>query len=85
MPPEAPIRLRPSNMAFQLSPPPDVIFFMTDGLFDERAVDEIAKLNRQSGRNVQINTISFMDTSSEPLMRRIASDSGGRYRHVAGF
>jgi hypothetical protein len=73
------------QLAFQLSPPPDVIFFMTDGLFDERAVDEIANLNRQSGRNVQINTISFMDTSSEPLMRRIASDSGGRYRHVAGF
>jgi hypothetical protein len=71
--------------AFQLSPPPDVIFFMTDGLFDERAVDEIAQLNRQSGHNVQIHTISFLDTSSEPLMRRIASDSGGRYRHVAGF
>jgi hypothetical protein len=73
------------QLAFQLSPPPDVIFFMTDGLFDDRAVEEIANLNRQSGRDVQINTISFMDTSSEPLMRRIASDSGGRYRHVAGF
>ncbi len=71
--------------AFQLSPPPDAIFFMTDGLFEERVVDEVATMNRQSGRNVQINTISFMDTSSEPLMRRIASDSGGRYRHVAGF
>ena len=73
------------QQAFQLSPPPDVIFFMTDGLFDRRAVEEIASMNRQSGRNVQIHTISFMDTSSEPLMRRIASDSGGRYRHVAGF
>jgi hypothetical protein len=73
------------ELAFQLSPPPDVIFFMTDGLFTERAVDEIARLNRQSGRGAQIHTISFMDTSSETLMRRIASDSGGRYRHVAGF
>lgn len=73
------------ELAFQLSPPPDVIFFMTDGLFAERVVDEIARLNRQGGRSVQIHTISFMDTSSESLMRRIASDSGGRYRHVAGF
>jgi Mg-chelatase subunit ChlD len=71
--------------AFQLSPAPDAIFFMTDGLFEEHVVDHVAQMNRQSGREVQINTISFMDTSAEPLMRRIASDSGGRYRHVAGF
>ncbi len=73
------------ELAFRLNPPPDVIFFMTDGLFAERVVDEIAKLNRQGGRGAQIHTISFMDTSSESLMRRIANDSGGRYRHVAGF
>ncbi len=71
--------------AFGLSPPPDVIFFMTDGLFEENVVDEVAEANRATGRRVVIHTISFMDTSSEPLMRRIAADSGGRYRHVAGF
>lgn len=73
------------QQAFQLSPPPDAIFFMTDGLFEERAVDEVAQLNRRGGRNVQIHTISFLDAGPEPLMRKIASDSGGRYRHVAGF
>jgi hypothetical protein len=71
--------------AFQLSPPPDAIFFMTDGLFEDQVVGEVAVLNQRSGRKVQINTISFMDTSSEQLMRAIAQNSGGRYRHVAGF
>jgi hypothetical protein len=71
--------------AFGLSPPPDVIFFMTDGLFEENVVGEVAEANRATGRRAVIHTISFMDTSSEPLMRRIAGDSGGRYRHVAGF
>ena len=71
--------------AFALSPPPDAIFFMTDGLFPEEAVEEIRNLNRLSAKRVTIHTISFMDTSSEVLMKRIASDSGGKYRHVPGF
>lgn len=73
------------RVAFSLSPRPDAIFFMTDGQFPENVVDEVADLNRAGGKKVQIHTISFMDTSAETLMRRIASDSGGRYRHVSGF
>lgn len=73
------------RVAFALSPRPDAIFFMTDGQFPENVVDEVANLNRGGGKKVQIHTISFMDTSAETLMRRIASDSGGRYRHVSGF
>ncbi len=69
--------------AFAMSPPPDAIFFMTDGLFPPETVDEIRKLN--SAERVAIHTISFMDTSSEVLMRKIASDSGGKYRHIPGF
>ena len=73
------------RVAFALSPRPDAIFFMTDGLFPENVVDEVADLNRRGGKRVQIHTISFMDTSAEALMRKIANDSGGRYRHVSGF
>lgn len=73
------------RVAFALSPRPDAIFFMTDGQFPPNVVDEVADLNRGGGKKVQIHTISFMDTSAETLMRRIASDSGGRYRHVSGF
>jgi len=68
------------EIAFQLNPKPDVIFFMTDGLFDEEVVDEVARLN--SGKKVVINTISFISKDAEKLMQEIARASGGRYRHV---
>ncbi len=69
--------------ALKLSPRPDVIFFMTDGQFDPAAVEVVAALNR--GKETVIHTISFVDQSAEPLLKKIASDSGGTYRHVAGF
>lgn len=72
------------RQAFLLEPRPDAIFFMTDGLFPAQAVQQIANLN-QSGKRVTIHTISFMDRSSEALMKQIANDSGGKYRHVSGF
>jgi hypothetical protein len=71
--------------AFKLEPRPDVIFFLTDGLFDSRAVDEVAAMNRREDKKVVIHTISFVERSAEPLLRQIAKDSGGTYRHVAGF
>ena len=73
------------RQALELSPRPDAIFFMTDGLFPEDVVKEVADLNRRGGKKVTIHTISFMDTSAENLLRQIANDSGGRYRHVSGF
>jgi len=73
------------RVAFKLDPPPDAIFFMTDGLFYAGVVDEVASLNRKGQRRVVIHTISFMDRSAEALMQEIARDSGGTYRHVSGF
>jgi hypothetical protein len=73
------------RVAFALDPPPDAIFFMTDGLFPVTVVEEVAALQRSTGRQVVIHTISFMDRSSEFMMQDIARNSGGTYRHVAGF
>ncbi len=70
--------------AFNLSPPPDVIYFMTDGLFPGDVPSQVASLNTKRPK-VQIHAISFMDRSSESLMRQIAEDSGGTYNHVGGF
>lgn len=72
------------RLAMELSPRPDGIFFMTDGKFDRGVVDQIAKWNAR-GRKTPIHTITFIDRSAEALMKQIAADSGGRYRHVAGF
>ena len=73
------------EIAFRLNPLPDVIFFMTDGLFPPPVVDEVAAMNRRSDKKVVIHTISFVERSAEGLLRQIAKDSGGKYRHVAGF
>jgi uncharacterized protein with von Willebrand factor type A (vWA) domain len=70
--------------AFRLSPPPDVIYFMTDGLFSGSVPDEVNRMNT-SRPKVPIHAISFVDRSAESLMRKIAEDSGGTYNHVAGF
>ena len=69
------------ELAFRMEPKPDTIFFMTDGLFSANVPSEVAKLN--SGRKkVTIHAISFIERSAEPLLRRIAEQSGGQYRHV---
>ncbi|MBW3597442.1 MAG: VWA domain-containing protein [Planctomycetes bacterium] len=73
------------RIGLSLSPRPDAIFFMTDGQFDPAVVEDVAALNHEGQRRVKINTISFIDRSAEHQMRRIAEDSGGVYRHVAGF
>lgn len=69
------------QIAFQMKPRPDTIFFMTDGLFSGGVPAQVAALN--TGRpKVTIHTISFIERSAEPLLRQIAEQSGGKYRHV---
>ena len=68
--------------AFSLEPLPDAIFFMTDGQFDPRVVKQILRLNTTAQRVVPVHTITFVDRSAELMMRKIAEDSGGKYRHV---
>lgn len=68
------------RMAFALRPPPDSIYFMTDGEFNEEVALEIAMLNAEI--KVPIHCIAFVSRESEEMMRRIASDSGGSYTFV---
>ncbi len=57
---------------------PDVIFFMSDGQFDDAICDtvRIARGNKP----MAIHTISFVDKSGEAVMRRIAEENRGKYR-----
>lgn len=71
--------------AFQLTPPPDAIFFMTDGLFEADVVPGVKAMNLGGSSKAKIHTISFLDKSAEVYMRQIANDSGGSYRHVSAF
>jgi hypothetical protein len=69
--------------AFGLSPKPDAIYFMTDGLFDAGIADRVAAMNRK-GKKVPIHCIAFAEKGSEALMRRIAEQSGGTYTYIEG-
>ena len=57
----------------QVHPGPDAIFFMTDGLFAPTVAEMIPALN-SARRVVPIHTISFVDKSAEPWLRKIAED-----------
>lgn len=70
------------QVALGLRPKPDAIFFMTDGEFDPGVADFVARLNRDL--RVPIHCICFVSQASEPLMRKIAADSGGSYGFVPG-
>lgn len=66
---------------FSLDVRPDVIYFLTDGQFQDITAEEIATLNK-SGKRAVINTIQFGDRGGEELLRQIARASGGVYRFV---
>lgn len=73
------------ELAFSLSPKPDAIYFMTDGLFADVAAARIAQLNEESGGAITpIHAISFVSREAETLLRAIARRSGGSYTHVQG-
>jgi uncharacterized protein with von Willebrand factor type A (vWA) domain len=69
--------------AFQraLQMEPDLIYLLTDGIFQETIADKIiewAKLHK-----IKINTIAYVWESGGSLLRRIAEQTGGVYRYVS--
>ena len=67
---------------FSQSPKPDAIYFLTDGEFSPTVVQEVAGLN--ANHDVPIHTICFGTRDAEPIMKRIAEQSGGTYTFIAG-
>lgn len=65
-----------------LEPPPDAVYFMTDGEFDPDQADTILGLLRR--RNIPIHCITFRSREGEAVMRRIAAATRGTYTHVEG-
>ncbi len=73
---------------------PDAIFFFSDGMFDDKIVDQIARANRKV--RAQIHCLVFdelllSDTSGMPRLtegarrlKRIADASGGKTRVITG-
>lgn len=60
---------------------PDLIYFLTDGEFDEGLIELLDVLNR--GRRVRIYTIAYVSQAGAPLLERIAREHNGQYRFVS--
>ena len=60
---------------------PELVYFMTDGDFQPTVLDRLRQLNR--GKKIKINTFSFVFKPGEELLRQIAKEHGGRYKHVS--
>ena len=69
-------------LLFALSLRPDAIYFLSDGRFDRVTLHQLRIHNRARGGQIPIHTISFVDRSTEGLMRTIARNSGGEFRFV---
>ena len=68
------------RMALALKP--DLMFILSDGEFDTKVVDLIAKLNK--GRKTQINTLYAHEQEGGQAdnLRRIAQENRGQYRRI---
>ena len=66
-----------------IKPAPDVVFFMTDGVFDPSQAPQIVRTAPSiGGKEVEINPICFESRQGEMAMRDIATQTGGQYRYV---
>ena len=62
---------------------PDVIYFLTDGEFDRRLLDELRKWN--SKKRVRIFTIAYVSQRGGALLEQIAREHNGQYRFVSEY
>jgi len=67
--------------AFALKPPPEVIFFLTDGEISGFTVDILRQMLPDRKR-VVVNTIAFGEAAGQEQMIDIAKATGGQYKFV---
>ena len=72
------------EMAFAMRPPPEVIFFMTDGAVE--GVDTV-KLARSLGskarsKRIIVNTVALMEPKANAGMKELAKTTGGQFTIV---
>lgn len=68
--------------ALTLKPPPEVIFFLTDGEISGFNADTLKAMLPNRSR-VVVNTIAFGDSANQQQMKDIAKATGGQYKFVS--
>ena len=67
--------------AFELKPPPDTIFFLTDGEISPFSNNKLQEI-MPKGKKIVVNTIAFGDDTSQKILQEIANATGGKYNYV---
>jgi len=76
----------PLEMAINISPSPEQIFFMTDGLTGTGASGAIKTAKKigakASNKSITINTIALLAPTAEEALQHLADVTGGNYKLV---
>ena len=73
----------PLEMAINMDPPPQMIFFMTDGSISGDMVAVAKRLgHRAKTKGITINTVAMMEPQAEAAMKELAKRTGGQFSTV---
>ncbi len=74
----------PLEMALDMDPQPQIVFFMTDGQSGNKSMDIAKTLGRRAKRkSIVVNTISLMEPGTAGPMRELAEITGGKFTIVS--
>ncbi len=73
----------PLEMAIDMEPPPQMIFFMTDGSISGDMVAVAKRLGHHAKtKGITINTVAMMQPQAEAAMKELAKRTGGQFSTV---
>ena len=73
----------PLEMALNMDPRPDVIFFMTDGVTGRNSEEVARKMGaRAKSRKIKLNAVAMMDPKAADAMKILTEASGGEFTMV---
>lgn len=73
----------PLDMAIAMDPPPQMIFFMTDGIVGGDMVALAKRIgHRAKTKGITINTVAMMEPRAAAAMKELAKRTGGQFSMV---
>ena len=68
------------DIAFDMDPPPQLVFFMTDGMTGGNMKDVTRKISsRARSKGIVVNTVAMMEPKAMESMKEIAKKTGGQF------
>ena len=71
------------EMALSMDPPPQVIYFMTDGSAGPKSGETAKRIGAKAGsKGIVINTVAMMEPKAHKAMDELAERTGGNFTKV---